>query len=319
MKGIRLLVSLSFILVFLGAAVTPAAAQSAGAVAKPQLKDARPLHGPRAAVQAHAPTRNGIAAGGDDDTAISMNPSLSALCQSFIGQLNIYGKPAPNVDMIVGDAVVAAGTQTGCQTAQNETTIAVNPRNPRNLVAGTNDYRFVNPREGRNDGSGFAYTTFDGGKTWQDVVLPDLTLQTGATGALSDMDSAGDPVLAFGPRNTVYYANIAFSRFNGGSAITVNVSHDGGLTWGNPAIVQVDGADSSGTPIATDFFNDKVWIAVDQESGTVYVTWTRFGLTDSPIVVSASHDSGKTWSPFAQVNSAFTPGGITAYSQGSAP
>ena len=30
------------------------------------------------------------------------------------------------------------------------------------------------------------------------------------------MDSAGDPVLAFGPHNTVYYANIVFSRLNAG-------------------------------------------------------------------------------------------------------
>ena len=35
------------------------------------------------------------------------------------------------------------------------------------------------------------------------VVLPHLTFQTGATGTLSDMDSAGDPAIAFGPHNTV--------------------------------------------------------------------------------------------------------------------
>ena len=118
--------------------------------------------------------------------------------------------------------VVSAGSQTGCQPAQNETTIAINPCNPKNLVAGTNDYRIFNTRENRNDGSGWAYTTFDGGKTWTDVQLPHLTFQTGATGALSDMDSAGDPAIAFGPHNTVYYANIAFSRLNGGSAVTLS-------------------------------------------------------------------------------------------------
>jgi hypothetical protein len=80
------------------------------------------------------------------------------------------------------------------------------------------------------------YTTFDGGATWINVQLPHLTFQTGATGLLSDMDSAGDPVVSFGPNNTVYYGNIAFSRLNDGNAITVNVSHDGGLTWGEPAI-----------------------------------------------------------------------------------
>src|SRR3569833_4258671 len=130
---------------------------------------------------------------GDDDTAISLDPTLAALCQSYIGQLNKYRNPFPNVAQIKDDAIVAAGTQLGCNTAQHETTIDVNPHNPWNLVAGTNDFRVFNTRESRNDGSGWAYTTFDGGRTWKNVQLPHLTFQTGATGALSDMDSAGDP------------------------------------------------------------------------------------------------------------------------------
>src|SRR6185312_9252215 len=98
---------------------------------------------------------------------------------------------------IHGDTVVGVGSQTGCYAAQNETTVAVNPENPRNLVAGSNDYRVFSSREQRNDSSGWAYTSFDGGRTWKNVQLPALTYQTGATGALTDMDSAGDPVLAF--------------------------------------------------------------------------------------------------------------------------
>jgi hypothetical protein len=152
----------------------------------------------------------------------------SALCQSFIGSPNPYANPAPNVDAIVNDPIVTVGSQTGCNTAQNETTIDVNHANPRNLVAGANDYRYFNTRENRNDSSGVAYTSFDGGATWTNVTLPHLTFQTGATGALSDMDGAGDPAIAFGSHNTVYYANIAFSRLNDGSAITVSKSTDGG-------------------------------------------------------------------------------------------
>ncbi|HWX80955.1 MAG TPA: sialidase family protein [Steroidobacteraceae bacterium] len=258
---------------------------------------------------------------GDDDTAISLAPTLSALCQSYIGQLNVYANPRPNVDQINGDQLVLAGTQLGCETAQNETTIAVNPSNPRNLVAGTNDYRVFNTREGRNDGSGYAYTTYDGGHHWLNVQLPHLTFQTGATGLLSDMDSAGDPAVAFGPHNTVYYANLVFSRLNNGSGVVVSKSTDGGRTWGEPSIVHTDGVDASGNPLDTNYFNDKEWITVDQHSGTVYVTWTSFGLSDSPIQVSSSSDGGATWSAPVAVNpsSAFVPGGITAYSSGSNP
>jgi hypothetical protein len=261
------------------------------------------------------------------------SPTQSALCQSFIGQPNPYHDPAPNVDQIVGDTIVQAGSQTGCSAAQNETTIAVNPHNARNIVAGTNDYRVFNSRENRNDASGWAYTSFDGGRTWANVQLPHLTFQTGGTGALSFMDSAGDPTIAFGPNNTVYYANIAFSRalpfggaFQMASAITVNVSHDGGLHWSEPHILALDGVDAAGTPTPTEIFNDKVWVAADRSSGRAYVTWSRFefpggNYLQSPIVVSASADFGGTWSAANQVAptlAGFT-GGITPYDQGSNP
>jgi hypothetical protein len=258
---------------------------------------------------------------GDDDTAISLAPNLSALCKSYIGHLNTYGNPRPNVDQITDDQFVLAGSQLGCNTAQNETTIAVNPGNPRNLVAGTNDYRVFNTREGRNDGSGWAYTTFNGGRSWLNVQLPHLTIQTGATGLLSDMDSAGDPTVAFGPGNTVYYANLVFSRLNNGNGVVVSKSTDGGRTWGKPSIVHTDGVDASGNALPTVYFNDKEWITVDQHTGTVYVTWTSFGPSDSPILVSSSTDGGATWSAPVAVNpsSGFTPGGITPFSTGSNP
>lgn len=261
-------------------------------------------------------------------------PNLSALCQTFVGQPNPYRNPAPNVDQIVGDTVVPIGSQAGCRSAQNETSIAVNPANPRNIVAGANDYRLFNTREQRNDSYGVAYTSFDGGRTWTNVLLPHLAFPTGATGALSIMDAAGDPVLAFGPRNTVYYGTIVFSRgepAEGGTepptGIVVNVSHDGGLHWGEPAIVALDGVDAAGNPRPTRVFNDKIWLAADRSSGRLYVTWTRFldnpdgTFLEAPIVISASRDFGATFTPSTRIDTRledFT-GGITPFSQGSSP
>lgn len=320
-SGLRA-VFLALLALILATAASPlvVAAKDGGAPhSNANLRFARPLHG-----HVHSSGHRTSLIGGDegdggDDVTVDNNPTLSALCQDYLGAPNPYANPAPNVDQIVGDTVVSAGSQTGCGAAQNETTIAVNPRNPMNLVAGTNDYRVFNSREDRNDGSGWAYATFNGGRTWTDTQVPHLTFQTGATGLLSDMDSAGDPALAFGRRNTVYYANLAFSRLNDGSAIVVSASHDGGRTWGEPSIVHSDGVDSSGNPVATDIFNDKEWIGVDQQSGAIYVSWTEFGPSGSPIVVSSSRDGGATWSAPVQVNPAFTPGGITPYSQGSIP
>jgi hypothetical protein len=249
-------------------------------------------------------------------------PNLSALCQSYLGSPNPYGNPAPNVDAIHGDTTVPVGTQAGCQTAQNETTIAVNPFNPLNLVAGANDYRGFNTRENRNDGTGVAYTTMDGGRTWTNVVLPHLTFQTGATGLLSLMDSAGDPVVAFGPHNTVYYANIVFSRLADANGLAVSVSHDGGLTWDEPSIAQLDGVNPDGSPAATDIFNDKEWIAADPFSGTVYLTWTRFNDNlESPIMMKKSTDFGRTWGEAVRIapNLEGFSGGITPFNQGSIP
>jgi hypothetical protein len=280
----------------------------------PHMRDAKPL------ARAHNPLLTTSADPGDDDTAISLDPTLSALCQSYREQLHDYPPPRPNVDAILGDTLVDVGSQAGCATAQDETTIAVNLLDPLNVVAGANDYRLFNSREARNDGSGVAYASFDGGRTWKDTVLPHLTFQTGATGALSDMDSAGDPVVAFGAEpNVVYYANLVFSRLNSASGIVVNVSRDGGFTWGEPSIVHLDGVDASGNPTATSIFNDKEWIAVDPIRGTVYVTWTQFGSSDSPVVVSRSDDQGRSWSAPTRINPAFVPGGITAYSSGTNP
>jgi hypothetical protein len=181
----------------------------------------------------------------------------------------------------------------GCRTPQNETTIAVNPTNARNLIAGANDYRVVSPRSGLNDGSGWAYVSSDGGATWTNVLLPGLTLQTGGQGNFKKMDSAGDPVIAFGPDGTAYYANIVFSRGTFASGIAVSVSSDGGATWGMPNMVSF--SDSG------NFFHDKEWIGAGRD-GRVVVTWTRFnqgpkgaGYLESPIVGAISFDRGKTW------------------------
>jgi hypothetical protein len=305
-------------------ALLPGAIAAAALVAGATF--ATPAQAATAAPATHNDLLKYVLAHGQDDLPDS--PTLSALCQSYAGDTHVYGPIAPNRDVITGDTVVSAGSQTGCYAAQNETSVAVNPQNPWNLVAGANDYRVFNSREGRNDSSGWAYTSFDGGRTWKNIQLPGLTFETGATGALSDMDSAGDPVIAFGPHNTVYYANIAFSRSNAGSAITVSVSHDGGLTWGQPSIVQVDGAAADGTPTASNYFNDKNWIAVDPRTGQVYLTWTRFTYDnsgtylESPIYLKTSVDQGRSWSAARRVSPSTAggfSGGLTAFAQGSNP
>jgi hypothetical protein len=147
------------------------------------------------------------------------------------------------------------------------------------------------------------------------------------------MDSAGDPAITFGPGNTVYYANLVFSRAapptgqQPATGLAVSTSHDGGLTWSEPSILQLDGVKPDGTPTPSYVFNDKEWIAADPHTGTVYVTWTRFTYdtagryVESPIMVRKSKDFGRTWSAATRVAPGLDgfKGGITPFDQGSNP
>src|SRR5207249_11996451 len=107
------------------------------------------------------------------------------------------------------------------------------------------------------------------------------------------VDSAGDPVVAFGPDGTAYYANIVFSRVSPASGIVMSTSNDGGATWSQPNMVAYTDAGN--------FINDKVWMAAGPD-GKVVVTWTRFDLgprgasyLQPPIVAAFSKDVSQTW------------------------
>jgi hypothetical protein len=228
----------------------------------------------------------------EDNNFDSPDPTAAGLCRSSLFDTTNPYPATTNVDLINGDVLNNSGFSSyGCITAQNETTVAVNPKNPKNVVAGTNDYRVCCDFTGLNDGTGWAYYSKDGGATWTNVQLPGLTAETGGTGNFATVDSAGDPALAFGPDGTLYYANIVFSRISDASGIAVSVSKDGGATWGAPTMVQYDNTNL--------FFNDKEWIAAGREG--VAVTWTRFtydsqgNYLGSPIVMSVSRDRGQTW------------------------
>ncbi len=267
----------------LGAAAVSAVAVTAGAATQASHK------------WKFEPTINAPWAAEEDEEEFEPPDAAAGLCRSApFTSTATYAPLAPNVDAIVGDPVNNSGfSNLGCTTPQNETTIAVNPTNASNLVAGANDYRVCCDFTGLNDGTGWAYYSFDGGATWTDVQLPGLTAETGGKGEFKRMDSAGDPVVTFGPDGTVYYANIVFSRVSPATGVAVSTSTDGGRTWSEPNMVASGGA--------ANFFNDKEWIAAGPD-GKVVVTWTKFSqgpkgasYLSSPIVGAFSKNGGKSW------------------------
>src|SRR5262245_65181330 len=138
----------------------------------------------------------------DDEGELDSPINAAGLCRSApFSTTAAYAPLGPsNVNVITGDDVNNSGfSNLGCTTPQNETTIAINPLNPLNLIAGANDYRICCDFTGLNDGTGWAYVSFDRGATWTNVQLPGLTAESGGTAVFKKFDSAGDPVVAFSP------------------------------------------------------------------------------------------------------------------------
>ena len=122
----------------------------------------------------------------------------------------------------------------------------------------------------------------------------------------------GDPSVGVDRHGVFYYATLAADA-SGKAAIQVNVSADGGATWGEGVIVQQDDG------------SDKEWLAVgpdpvNKDRDNVYVTWTSFQssrLFPSELRFGRSTDGGATWTaktiftPTADPNPANPQNGLT--------
>src|SRR5438876_5267853 len=213
------------------------------------------------------------------------------------------------------DPLVGGPTSAGSDPIQDyvqpdteiEPSIAVNPKNPKNVVAVFQDRRIADGGDATN---AFA-TSLDGSKTWTTGTIPGLTNYPGQGGFF---ERASDAVVAFGPDGTVYANSLVFDwNKNEGlrSGIAVNVSKDGGRYWGPPVFLQDD---------LLGGLNDKNWMVVDQSDapghhkGRVYVVWDR---VDPVLYDYCDHDCDKlaNWLPdFQTVPGLVFPGqGIGAY------
>jgi hypothetical protein len=177
---------------------------------------------------------------------------------------------------------------------QSETYIAINPKHPKTLAAGSNEI-FRLPMRG--------YFSTDNGASWGGVDLPLPPPISNGT------DFGSDPSLAFDTKGNVFYSYIVvfFGNGNGvnGSEMAVARSTDGGATYPNVTFFSF----SSGS----NHFNDKPMITSDTTASpfrdNVYVAWDAAsgGTTGGGVLVARSTDHGATFS-LARVDSPSGPG-----------
>jgi hypothetical protein len=163
-----------------------------------------------------------------------------------------------------------------------EVSIAVNPADPDNIIAGAN--------------LRYSYYSTDGGATWQQSQLPTGTW--------------GDPCLIFDADGRAFYAHLTY----GWDAITVRKSTDGGKTW--PTSVKLFGPSSDSAragSLENSSLQDKEWLIADMTTGphrgNIYATWTdftKYGSVESKdssvIVFARSTDHGDTFERWVRVS-----------------
>ena len=195
--------------------------------------------------------------------------------------------------------------------SQNEVTIAAFPNNPNVLVATARD-----TRQPSNFSWAGYYRSTDGGKTWQNSLVPGFPGDTSQEGLSSPVHEAGwkigsDPVITADSEGRVYLAWLAFgpttTEFAGWVVFTVY--SDFGATYEFTSVVfagHATGSDKEGGP-GNSRVTDKEWIAVDDTGGpcdgNLYMPWALFESSHGvPIVFQRSTDGGRTWTPIVHLS-----------------
>lgn len=166
-----------------------------------------------------------------------------------------------------------------------EPAIAVNPANPRNLIATWK--QDISPEFNARDA--LVASSLDGGRTWRRNTVPGLTRCTGGTG-----DTASDPWVSFGGDGTAYFGGQAglMSTEPESIAIVASRSGNGGRRWTAPVTVAPEQGGNE-QPAITGSPN---------RPGRAYMTWSNFQLDVEPpwtntASFSGTRDGGRTWSP----------------------
>ena len=217
-------------------------------------------------------------------TSENLVPEDPRRLKAFVDQL-ARAKP-PGTGIPKGVIRVSADILAPGGVAQPETEaepfFAIDPENPKHLLASYQEDRFLN--DGcRNLTSA---VSLDGGTTWQESLLPRLTVADGGP-----YERSSDPWVAFGPGGRAYYASLGFNETSAPNGVYLSSSDDGGLTWSDPVAVH------SGSST----FDDKEAVVVDTRDdspykGRVYVGWDSISASQQQSeFITYSDDGGRSF------------------------
>jgi hypothetical protein len=162
----------------------------------------------------------------------------------------------------------------GTENEPNEPAICINPKNPFQMVAGSNTANY--------------HYSSDGGVTWVSGVLS------------SSLGVWGDPVVIADTSGNFYFFHLSVPTWPQWlDRIVCQKSFNGGQTWGDGSFMGLNGSKDQ----------DKEWAVVDPANNAIYTCWTQFDEYNSTvpqdssnILFSRSLDAGATWSDAKRIN-----------------
>lgn len=185
--------------------------------------------------------------------------------------------------------------EAGPKRPEREPSIAVNPTDPRNVIAVTSE----EVQTPRYESWLRFFASEDGGNNWTEVRVLENPERPGAV---------GDPSLVFGADGTAYFAYLS------AKGLGIDRSSDRGKTWQLVAETALRGRDAETDRCSSP---DKELLTIDRATDTLYLVWSRFShdcaADDLPghrtvnqilvgelameVVISRSTDRGATWTP----------------------
>ena len=231
----------------------------------------------------------------------------AAAVPSFAGTTTRGREATPSAKILSGvpicttAAVADTNVDTDCEPSYHfdfgdfdlpveETTIAVNPTDPLNIVGAAKDKQLRLRMSGKlaETEKTRAHVTFDGGKTWS-------TYPVGYPGYWV----TSDPSITFDASGIAYLGVLGISKDHGVPSnpdVLVSRSDDGGVTWTDPIVVAHGSGPLEGKGVLNDNSRLVAW-----GNGNVLVLWLGYIVGDqgqtirAPLEDAVSHDGGATW------------------------